>query len=223
MSFMEPVVEQDSYTGVAEQAFRRFRVNPRGELVVPDWMTQLAMDGRVFNASNPVQETNQDISTTARGTDNVSPALLLDVPASTVAFPLYIMLMPISQTTDEAVTVSINTDDGVRYSSGGQAVTPLNMRKDDPVTSACSFYNGSTAITAIANVDDDTIWAALIPAGDVPAVSGTRLPLIWTAKEAIPPMLVGPASMLIFVTSATADTLFRWSVQWAEFSTSLFT
>ena len=68
-------VRQDSYTAQTEGSPHVARMNPRGEIVIPDWMTQLVLDGRVYNVSNEIQETAALFGETARGTDNVNPSM----------------------------------------------------------------------------------------------------------------------------------------------------
>jgi hypothetical protein len=217
-------VMQDNYHVTGEGTTGKLRLNPRGELVVPDFFTQLVLDGRVFNASNAVQETAEDLSETARGTNNVNPALLLDIPTGTTAIPLEVILDIAADGTDEDLAITINTDDAVRYSSGGGAITPINMRKDDPRSSNCTVKSGSSTITAAANTDDDTIYSARLPAEALPRTSETGTPsFFWSAKLYTPPVLIGPASLLVFIVGATADATYMWSVKWAEFATTEIT
>jgi hypothetical protein len=214
------VVGQDSYSVNAEGSFPGYRLNRRAEVVVPDFYMQLAADGRIFNASNAVQETLEDISETARGTNNVNPALLLDIPSGTTAFPMSVILDVGADGTDQDIALTINTDDGVRYSSGGVAITPINMRKDDPLTAAGSFYSGSSTITTAVNVDDDTIYSARIAAEGAPRTTVTGTPSFhWSSRVYPAPVLVGPASFLVFAISAAADQTYNWSVTWAEIPT----
>jgi hypothetical protein len=190
-------------------------MNPRGELIVPDWMVQLAMDGRVFNVSNAIQEAGDLAGETGPGSDNVNPSFLVDVPSGTTAIPLEVLLTPEGTgTSGDWPVVRISTDDVVRHSSGGAAITPINMRKDDPNTSSCSAYSGSTQIVAIANVDDDTIWHSSY---DLSARSNEQL--LWTAKKYVPPVLIGPASLLVFITVNNVNEEISYSIKWAEFST----
>ena len=219
-------VQQDTYSGVAEQGAVALRVNPRGELVTPDWFTQLVLDGRVFNASNAVQETDEAFVETGRGTNNVNPSLLVDAPSGTTIIPLEVIIdFGNTPGTSKDMVFTINTDDTTRYSSGGAAITPINMRKDDPNTSGCSVYSGSTQIVASANTDDDTIFCTMIEEEATPRTAVAGLPLFfWTAKQYIPPVLIGPASLLVFVTAATTnDQEMNWSVKWAEISTAQIT
>ena len=212
----EGIVRQDSYASSPEDTYKPVRLNPRGEMIVPDWMTQLALDGRVFNSSTPVQETALNLNTTARGTDNISPAILLDVPAGTTVIPLEVIMAAIAGTAED-VTVTINTDDGTRFSTGGTSRSIVNARKDDPGGSLCTFY---TEPTAIANVDDDTIWAKLIDGGQIATPTTDNPAVFWSAKFFTPPILIGPASLLIFVTSTTDDHTWQYSVKWAEMPTT---
>ena len=62
-------VRQDSYSVDSEGSQGLVRLNPRGELVAMDIYQQFALDGRVFNASNAVQETDEAIVETGRGTN----------------------------------------------------------------------------------------------------------------------------------------------------------
>jgi len=214
-------VRQDSYDVQAEGVEHNARMNPRGELIVPDWYTQLVLDGRVYNVSNAVQETAERISETARGSDNVNPSLLLDVPTGTTVIPLQVMLDLTTMGTSEDLTITLVTDDVVRRSSGGAAITPINMRKDDPNTAASTFYSGSTQIVAIANVDDDTLDAVIVEAEATPKTTASGLPFyLWSARQRIPPVLIGPSALMVFAIGATDDHDWHWSVQFAEFSTT---
>lgn len=211
----EGVVQQDAYAPSPEDTLKPVRLNPRGELVVPDWMTQLALDGRVFNISNLTIETVALGSTSFADTD---PFILVDVPTGTTIIPLEVLLAQGGTVAGGVITVLITTDDGLRFSSGGTAVTPINLRKDDPITSATSAYVGdATAIVAAANVDADTIWAGLLDQ-DVTDPNSTEN-VIWTARNYIPPILIGPASLLIFAFAATTAPGLFWSVKWAEIPT----
>ncbi len=223
---LDTEIKQDSYPAYVEGTAGKIRLNPRGELVVPDFFLQLALDGRVFNASNAVQETDEAFVETGRGTNNVNPSLLLDVPTGTTVIPLEVIIdFGNTPGTSKDMVFTINTDDTTRYSSGGAAITPINMRKDDPQTTACSVYSGSTQIVASANTDDDTIFCSMVEEEATPRTTNAGLPLFfWTARQYIPPVLIGPASFLVFVTADTTnDQELNWSLKWAEIPTANIT
>jgi hypothetical protein len=214
-------VSQDTYSISGEGTNHKLRLNPRGELVVPDFFTQLVLDGRVFNISNEVQEGGATalIGETAPGTNNVNPSILVDVPTGTTIIPLEAMVMAESTgTSGDWVVVRINTDDTTRYSSGGNALTPINMRKDDVRSSNCVCKDGSSQITAAANTDDDIIWMSSY---DYSVRAGERLE--WTARQYTPPVLIGPASLLVYVDVNNVDEEILFSVKWAEFQTTEIT
>lgn len=216
-------VRQESYSIHSDGEQGLVRLNRRGELVVPDWMTQLVLDGRVFNASNAVQETDEAFAETGRGTNNINPSILMDVPNGKTAIPLE-LIVDLGNTPGTSVDMNftINTDDAVRYVSGGAAITPINMRKDKPRTSGCPVYSGSTQIVASSNTDDDTIWNTMVEAEATARTVVSGIPLVfWTAKTNIPPVLIGPASFLFFMMAAsTNDQEMYWSLKWAEFDTT---
>jgi hypothetical protein len=216
MSDIRAVVQQDSYTRKNEGDFIGVRANPRGEIVVPDWATQLALDGRVYNISTSVQETGDLMGETGPGSNNVNPSILVDVPSGTTIIPLELGLTPEGTgTSGDWPVVRMSTDDATRYSSGGATITPLNMRKDDPNTSSCSAYHGGTQIVASANTDDDTIWHASYDNS-----ARANEPLRWSIKNSVPPVLIGPAALLVFITVNNVDEEIHWTLKWAEFSTT---
>ena len=216
-------VRQESYLLSGEGSVGQIRLNRRGEMVVVPVELQWAIDGRVFNASNAVQETDEAFAETGRGTANINPSLLVDVPTGTTIIPLEVIVgLGNTPGTSVDMNFTLNTDDVTRYSSGGAAITPINMRKDDPRTSACPVYSGSTQIAASVNTDDDTIFNLMVEAEATPrtAVSGTPL-FYWTSKLYVPPILIGPASFLFYMMSAsTNDQEMYWSIKWAEFATT---
>lgn len=216
MAEMYGIVRQDSYGVQTEGSRQLVRMNPRGELVTPDWMTQLVLDGVVYNVSNAVQEAGDLAGETGPGTNNVNPSFLVDVPSGTTIIPLEVLLTPEGTgTSGDWPVVRISTDDTTRYSSGGASLTIVNMRKDDPNASTCSAYSGSTQIVATANTDDDTIFHSSYDNS-----ARNNEPIIWTAKNFVPPVLIGPAALLVFITVNNVDEEISYSIKWAEFSTT---
>lgn len=189
-----------------------------GSLVTLDWYTAMAMEGRVFNISNEVQEGGATAlcGETSPGSDNINPSILVDVPSGTTIIPMEVMVMPEGTGTQgDWGVIRINTDDAVRYSSGGNSLTPINMRKDDIQASACPAYDGSTQIVATANTDDDIIWVS-----STDHDKRANEAQIWTARQFIPPVLVGPASLLVFVMVNNVDEEILFSVKWVELPSS---
>jgi len=210
---------QDAYPAVGSDGSAvAGRFNNRGELVVPDFYQQLVQDGRVFIASNVARETAAAMGTASATFSDTDPALLMFVPSGTTVMPLEIYLAQGGTVAGGVVTVLITLDDGTtRYSSGGVAVTPQNMRYDEPNTSLVTFYEGTTEIVAGANVDDVTLWAGLLDQ-DVSDPNRTEN-VDWSARKYIAPLLVGPANLLVYTYAATTQPAWFWHVTWAEIPT----
>lgn len=213
-------VRQDSYDVQAEGREHNARMNPRGELIVPDWMTQLVMDGRVYNFSNAVMEGGAraligEATDVANALTN--PSILVDVPDGTTILPLEIQIgLEGTGTSPGDYDVQVSTDDGTHFSSGGATLTPINARKDDPNTSACTVYEGSTQIVTSANTDDNIIFVEHM---DV-SLQGAEKDVFWSARTHVTECLIGPASLLIHLIASNVDNEFLFHVKYAEFSTT---
>ena len=219
-SIFRTFVQQDAYRVGTEGGAVAVRANPRGEVVVPDWFTQLALDGRVYNISTSVQETGDLLGESGGpGSNNVNPSILVDVPTGTTIIPIELTLFAEGTgTSGDWLVVRMSTDDTTRYSSGGASITPVNMRKDDPNTSSVSAYHGGTQVVASANTDDDTLWYSSYDQGAFGA-AGNKVQS-WSARNGGPPVLIGPAALLVFVQVNNVDEEVLWSLKWAEFSTT---
>jgi len=213
-------VQQDSYHPQSEGGAASVRLNPRGELVTADIWQQFVFDGRVFSTSNVARETAAAMGTASATFADTDPALLLDVPLGTTAIPLEIQLNQGGTVAGAMIAVLITLDDKVRYSSGGVEVTPQNLRYDEPNTSSCSFYEGTTDIVSAAATDDVTLFSKFL-IQDIDAPMGSQI--FWSAREHVAPALVGPASLVIYAYAATTQPSFWWNVTWAELPTADFT
>lgn len=216
-------VRQESYLLSGEGSVGQIRLNRRGEMVTVPLDLQLVLDGRMFNASNAAQETDELIVETGRGSSNINPSLLVDVPNGTTIIPMEV-LIDLGNTvgTSKDMVFTINTDATTRYSSGGAKITPVNMRKDKPRSSSCPVYSASTQIAASASTDNDTIFVQMVEEEATPRTVVSGLPLFyWTSKLFTPPVLIGPAAFLVYLTADTTnDQEMNWSIKWAEFDTT---
>jgi hypothetical protein len=210
-------VRQESYHVDTDGSMGMVRLNRRGEVVTPDWMQQLAMDGRVFCVSNTARETAIACGTASATFSDTDPAFLLDVPTGTTIMPLEITLNQGGTVAGGMITVLITLDDKIRYSSGGVAVTPQNFRYDEPRSSSCPFYTGGTDIVAAANTDDVTLYGQFL-VQDIDVLEGGNVH--WSAKNYIAPVLIGPASLVIYTYAASTQPSWWFSIKWAEFATT---
>jgi len=214
---IETSVRQDTYETNGEGAAGRIRLNRRGELVTVDLYDQLVSDGRVFIGSNVARETAAAMGTASATFDDTDPALLLDVPTGTTAIPLEIIMNQAGTVAGGNTMVLITLSDKLRYTSGGVAIPRQNMRFDEPRTSNCPFYEGTTDIVAIANTDDITLWGNML-VHDVDGLYGSNVD--WSARKFLAPRLVGPASMVIYAYAASTQPSYLFSIKWAELDTT---
>jgi len=212
-------VRQTTYPASADEESVRARLNRRRELIIPDFYTQLVVDGRCFIASNAAMETAEDIGRlgTYLGTE---PAICIDVPSGTTMEPLEVVLRQGGTVANATFDVMLTVDDAVRITSG-TAVTPRNylINATEPRTSACTIKKQSEAGTNLVtsdNNEENTFFHALLPA-DIDALEGGHV--TWTARENIAPIIVGPGAMLVYAFVATAEPQFFWHIIWAEYPT----
>ncbi len=213
-------VRQESYSLHSDGEQGMVRLNRRGELVVPDYYQQLVADGRVYILSNVARETPAAMGTDSATFDDTDPALLVDVPEGATMIPLEIILNSAGTAGGGVIRVLITLSDTIRYTSGGIAIPKQNMRFDEPKTSSCAAYEGTTAIVAAGNTDDITLHAAYVDPDVATAPYGTPTRVHWSARQFIAPELIGPASLVIYTYAASTQPSWFFSIKYAEFDTT---
>ena len=205
---------QDTYPAVAEGAVGAVRGNNRGEIIVPDWHTQLIADGSSYVVSNVARETALAVGGTSFS--DTATAFLLDVPAGTTIFPTEIIMRQGGTVAGAIITVLITVDTGLRFSTGGAQQTPRNLRINatPPKTSSCSFYTGATAS---ANVTDTTVWAGRL-IQDLDALVGGHVEL--SNRKQVMPVLEGPASLVVYAFAGSTQPSWFFSIKFAEFASA---
>lgn len=222
MSEFKGLVQQNAYPAAPDNTFWFPRINRRAEIVTPDWMTQLAIEGHVFELSNATKGT----ALAGGGTSysDTAPWLNIDVPAGYTMVPLEILLNQGGTVAGALITVLLTADNKVRYSSGGSALTPKANRSDAPVGPQCVVYAGATCSAAgVAR----TFWASLLspdvtPTADV-AFPGYDNRVEWTARKFVPPVLVGPASLVIYTYAGTTQPSWFYTIKWLELPSNQIT
>ena len=211
-------VRQGSYGNYSEGQERSARLNRRGELVVMDFYTQCALDGRVFAVQVGSQDAGAAINSTAAPADTVVFALT-DVPVGTTLIPVEAQVAVQTWTTATLISFMLEADMGkLRFSAvgGGGAFTPVNLRGDSPRVSSCASYVNLTTGAGITAAAKSTIggvdgsfefhaFAIETNYGD----QGDTIPewgFHWAATNAgAPPIIVGVGSFLLHFGATTAD------------------
>lgn len=213
-------IRQESYSLGGEGEVGQIRLNRRGEQVVIDQYQQWVFDGRVYLLSNIARETPASMGTASATFSDTDPALLVDVPTGTTIVPLEVILNSAGTVGGGVIRVLITLSDKIRYTSGGIAIPKQNMRFDEPRSSACPAYEGTTDIVAAGNTDDITLHGAYIEEDVGTTPYGTSTRMHWFARESIAPVLVGPASLVIYTYSASPQPSWFFVIKYAEFATT---
>lgn len=213
-------IRQESYSLGGEGEVGQMRLNRRGELVTIDQYQQWVFDGRVYLLSNIARETPAAMGTASATFSDTDPALLVDVPNGTTMVPLEIILNTAGTVGGGVIRVLITVDNKVRYTSGGVAIPKQNMRFDEPRSSACPAYEGTTDIVAAGAGDNITLHGAYIEDDVATTPYGTSTRMHWFARESIAPVLVGPASLVIYAYAGSTQPSFFFVIKYAEFATT---
>ena len=139
-------VRQNSYENYSEGQDRFARLNRRGELVVVDFWTQCIFDGRTFIIQVGTEDAPVD-STAA--IDDTLAWISADNTTGDALIPPSCEITGANWTTATLAQAMIEVDRGkARYSSGGTAYVPENLRTDRPRVAVGTFYVGTDVTVA---------------------------------------------------------------------------
>ena len=201
-------VRQNSYENYSEGQDRYARLNRRGELVVIDFFSQCIFDGRVFH----LQIGTEDAPVNTTGTlDDTLGDLLWDNPVGHAAIPLFVEFVLADATTATTINGMIEIDRALaRYSSGGTAYVPENLRTDRPrVAVGGAFYVGAPDITLAAKTvvpGSIELWRHSFTNDAVATETGSEnRNAIFSARQTPFAVVVGVGSIAAQCGAATAD------------------
>lgn len=212
-------VRQNVYENYAEGQNRLARLNRRSELVVTDFYTQMALDGRTFGVQIGSMDTASKINTTASAPSDTVVWALTDVDSGTTIIPIQVQVAVQRWVDATLIDFMLEADMGkVRFSAvgGGGEFTAICTRGDSPRAAASTSYvNLSTGagVTAaskstIGGVDGSYEFyqtAIEVNVGDA-ADAATNAGFRWCAKDdGSPPVITGPGSFLLHFAVNTND------------------
>lgn len=217
---LEPIVKTPSRNTADTAATKNVRGTRDGTLFTADWLTNLALQGRIYVCSDADQN---DVVVGATSFATTTPTFLLDVPAGTAAIPLFVQLVQAGSVAGAAIDVLIEFDNAARYTSGGTNETTglLSTRTDQPLSAKCKLYStGGSAITATDAYGTMLKHILAIPQDVAPAITEVYNwhQIEWHAP--FPILLVGPAAFLVYTYAGTTGPSWNWSVGWAELPSS---
>lgn len=235
-------VRQNLPATIAEGTTGPVRITNRGELVTRvlngSKMFGVADEGSMFAAYNPTPGTAVAGITAADGLDNTEALLVMRVnPAATKRVyldKLWLRCVAVG-TNGTDFQLAIRGDKGnSRYTSGGSAITPVNMNMaDSTATSVSELYFGALVTTA-ASSSMRTLWHKRLRSaikvtldeyvfnfGGSNATSHTAVPVatVSTLVTDVPPIVLGPGDSLLlheFAASQSAAATYEFALSWVE-------
>lgn len=200
------VVDQAS-TAYADGREAQIRANRRGELVVADFWTQMLLDGRLYH----VQIGTEDApvaSTTA--IDDELVWMLIDQDAGYVTIPFASQITIANWTTATLVGSMLEADFAkARYTSGGTAFVPENMRSDTPFAYQGTAYVGTditaAAKSAVPNSVEFHRGTLVEDAQATPAAADAAIAMSYSARRDALVAIVGVGSLIVHHGATTAD------------------
>lgn len=204
-------VGQEQHQGLGQSILQA--MSKQGANISIDQILQWYIEGRVFHAQQG--NANTRLAWTEVTYDEDQPQFALRVPTGRIVIPLSLAItVEIQAGTFTYFTWSTTTNDIGNGTSTDLTITP--MRRDAPHSSACvarSLYTANaTAATGLIEVKrwvDPFVLAA-----------GSRSQRDWDIrKDAVIPILVGPATLQMHTHATSSDAEGYLEAVWAEFET----
>lgn len=203
------------------------RLNRRAETVVSDFWTQMLLDGKLFH----IQAGTEDAPVTATASidDQLAMMLIDQSSANYVMLPFAAQAKIANWSTSTLFNAMIEADLAkVRYSSGGTAIVPRNMRSDTPYSfNGVAYVSGASDIVAAAKsagTDSVELYRGLVveDAQATPGADGADIGLNYSARKDALVAIVGVGSLILHLGAATADPAVYASMQVVQLERSMF-
>jgi hypothetical protein len=183
-----------------------------GSLVTVDWKQALVAEGRAFSLQLGTEDA--PINSTTSIDDQLVWAVV-DVESGTTVIPYFCQAVVGTWTSSTLVNFMMEIDNAAaRYSSGGTAYTPLNLRTSNFISSTSTAYVG-TDVTTSAKTSGGSLElyreSIEVNVGD----AADSWP-IFEYKPSVCPVIVGPGSWLFHFGAASADVTAYGVMQWFE-------
>lgn len=217
-------VRHTSIPAVGESQQDQAVINRAGFQVVTDFFTQLVLSGYCYHMQLGTEDAGV-ASTTA--IDDQLASMVADNATGKAMIPLTYEVTPGVQSTATLVQAMLEVDkDKVRYSSGGTAYVPANMRGDDPNAASGSFYVGPDVTIAAKSAVPNTVELARQfftedALADTIGYPGGWNTLVYSARTRQMIVVVDAASIVGHFGAATADVTGYAVLQFAQFDKAL--
>jgi hypothetical protein len=194
------------------------RANRRGEQVVIDFWSQLVFDGRMYHIQLGTEDA--PIASTTAIDDQLVWAVV-DNNAGNVLIPTNTQVTIANWTTATLVNAMLEADMAKkRYSSGGAAFTPRNLRSDTPFAASVAAYVGTDITVAAKSAVPDSVelkrGLVIEDAQATPDPAGASVEFNYSIRNDPAVVLVDATSLVLHFGATTADVNGYGSMQFAS-------
>src|SRR3990167_4932875 len=221
------IVRHSSTQAVGESNAERAVINRAGFQVVTDFLTQITLAGWGYHMQLGTEDAGV-ASTTA--IDDALASMVADNIAGKAMIPLLYEVTVGVIATATIVQAMLELDkDKVRYTSGGTAYVPANLRGDDnnSASGAGFFVGADVTIAAKSAVPNSVEFARKFYIEDALTDSlgypGAWEPCVYSARLRPIAVLIDAASIVGHFGAATADVTGYAVLQFAQFDKALIT
>ena len=212
-------INQGSFRELPNGSGAAARGNRRAEQVVIDFWSQLVFDGRVYHIQ--VGTEDAPVASTAAIDDELVWALVDNV-AGSVVIPTNVQVTVANWTTATLVNAMLEADMAKnRYTSGGTAFVPRNLRGDTPYAFSGNAYVGTdvtaAAKSAVPNSVELKRGLVIEDAQATPAAADASVVFSYSARVDPNVVLVDASSLVLHFGATTADVNGYGSLQFASF------
>ena len=199
MTDLRVLVQQDSLNAAGEGTWTAAKASKLGYLVVMDFYTQMAIEGRIYQvrAGTITTPLTGDVAIT-----DTAAEMCADAAVGTTIIPVSASITLDTQGGDafESAGKSVAT-----ASSAGTAFVPLNLKSGGPAATSTARVDAAGAVTVTLELATTTLrhfeWSAeFVQDAGTESPFATQ-PLVWEPR--CPPVLVGPRCFYIQIASAT--------------------
>lgn len=191
-------------------------ISPRalrdGTLVSIPWYDALALEGRVFVAQNGDETTPLTFLALAAN----RPDAWIRVATSTIVIPLS-CTVTIEAGAGTVTEIDLRTaqNDIGNGTSTAASVGPLASKTSAPIASTSTVRHLATADTT-AGTNEVTVWRKTLPFA-MATTEGNEFPTFDITREMMGyPVLVGPASIMLYISATTTQATGFVTWKWAE-------
>ena len=217
-------VRHNSIPAISDANAEQGILNRMGMQIVVDFFTQLCLSGFCYHMQIGTEDAPVASTTSI---DDTLAWMVADNPAGSAMMPLLYEVNIGAFTTGTIAMSMLEADkDKVRYSSGGTAYAPANMRGDDlNAVAASSYYVGTDVTLAAKSAVPNTVELArrFHYEDVVTTTTGVEnlTPTVYSVKTRPALVLVDAASLVCHHGCATADVTSYGVLQFAQFSKTL--